>query len=67
MYAAFGTRACRDLVPLIVAFQTISDYLDNLCDRSDSLHCDDFRQLHLAMADALSPGMPKADYYRYSS
>lgn len=51
------------LIGLIVAFQTISDYLDNLCDRSTSLDPDDFRTLHRAMCDAVSPDAPLGDYY----
>ncbi len=53
------------LIPLIVAYQTISDYLDNLCDRSTSMDPEDFRQLHLSMLDALTPGAPLRDYYLY--
>ncbi|WP_232697731.1 tetraprenyl-beta-curcumene synthase family protein [Brevibacillus daliensis] len=53
------------VVPLIVAYQTISDYLDNLCDRSTSLDPVDFRQLHYSMQDALTPGAPLRDYYMY--
>ena len=41
------------LVRLIVAFQTISDYLDNLCDRAGSLDPDEFRRLHQVMIDAV--------------
>jgi tetraprenyl-beta-curcumene synthase len=41
------------LVRLIVAFQTISDYLDNLCDRAGSLDPQEFRRLHGAMTDAV--------------
>ena len=37
---AFGKRA--NAIKFIVAYQTISDYLDNLCDRSTSLDPDDF-------------------------
>lgn len=47
----------------IVAYQTISDYLDNLCDRSTSLDPDDFTTLHEAMKDALSPGNRLKNYY----
>jgi tetraprenyl-beta-curcumene synthase len=53
------------LIPLIVAFQTISDYLDNLCDRSTSLDPNDFRQLHQSMLDAVNPSAPLHDYYAY--
>jgi len=56
--------AMRDvLIPLIVALQTISDYLDNLCDRSTSLDPDDFRLLHQSMLDAVTPDAPLTDYY----
>ncbi|PZN06965.1 MAG: DUF2600 domain-containing protein, partial [Bacillota bacterium] len=43
------------LIRLIVALQTISDYLDNLCDRSVSLDPRDYRCLHQAMLDAVTP------------
>ncbi|SEM40370.1 tetraprenyl-beta-curcumene synthase [Mesobacillus persicus] len=48
----------------IVAYQTISDYLDNLCDRSTSLDASDFSALHEAMEDALSIKGELRDYYR---
>ena len=53
------------LVRLIVAFQTISDYLDNLCDRGGSLDPEDFRRLHRAMSDAVDPAAPAGDYYSH--
>jgi len=54
------------LVRFIVAFQTISDYLDNLCDRTESLSLRDFRQLHQSMLDAACvTGECSGDYYRY--
>jgi len=65
VYAAQIPSFADRLVPLIVAYQTISDYLDNLCDRSTSLDPDDFRQLHKSMQDALTPGAPIQDYYCY--
>src|SRR5690606_13509984 len=51
------------LIPLIVAFQTISDYLDNLCDRSTSMDEGDFRLLHQSMLDAIDPQAELTDYY----
>ncbi|WP_085523049.1 tetraprenyl-beta-curcumene synthase family protein [Tuberibacillus sp. Marseille-P3662] len=53
------------VIEFVVAYQTISDYLDNLCDRSVSLNPDDFRALHESMMDALTPGAPLKDYYRF--
>ncbi len=49
----------------IVAFQTISDYLDNLCDRSTSLDQNDFAALHEAMIHAITPDDISANYYRF--
>lgn len=64
--AVYATASLEDrhvLIPLIVAFQTISDYLDNLCDRSTSLDPDDFRLLHQSMLDAVDPDVAPVDYY----
>jgi tetraprenyl-beta-curcumene synthase len=55
----------REAVRFIVAYQTISDYLDNLCDRSTSLDPADFAALHEAMEDALRVGAPLRSYYRF--
>ncbi|VBB06907.1 Hypothetical protein LUCI_2147 [Lucifera butyrica] len=50
---------------LIVAFQTVSDYLDNLCDRTGLADETAFYQLHLAITDALNPETTPADYYQF--
>ncbi|WP_123041235.1 tetraprenyl-beta-curcumene synthase family protein [Cohnella candidum] len=63
VYAAVRLDMKDVLIPLIVALQTISDYLDNLCDRSTSLDADDFRLLHRSMLDAVTPEAPLTDYY----
>ncbi len=63
VYAAIYPDKRDILIPLIVAFQTISDYLDNLCDRSTSLDPEDFRLLHQSMLDAVQPERPLTDYY----
>jgi tetraprenyl-beta-curcumene synthase len=65
VYAAANLEMRHVLIPLIVAFQTISDYLDNLCDRSTSLDPQDFRQLHQSMLDAVDPSAKLHDYYAY--
>lgn len=66
VFATWASRAKATLVRFIVAFQTISDYLDNLCDRTESLDPDDFRQLHRSMFDAVSPAHPaQGAYYRH--
>jgi len=56
----------KEVVKFIVAYQTISDYLDNLCDRSTSLNPDDFRALHESMIDSLTIGNSvNKNYYRF--
>lgn len=53
----------QDSTRFIVALQTISDYLDNLCDRAGVMDEQAFFQLHLAMLDAIDPTRPISDYY----
>lgn len=53
------------MVKLIVAYQTISDYLDNLCDRAGCQDEKAFSYLHLAMTDALECTVITHDYYKY--
>jgi tetraprenyl-beta-curcumene synthase len=52
-----------EVIRFIVAYQTISDYLDNLCDRSTSLDPEDFALLHRSMEHALTPGATLENYY----
>ncbi|WP_455662891.1 tetraprenyl-beta-curcumene synthase family protein [Pradoshia sp.] len=53
----------NQVIRFIVAYQTISDYLDNLCDRSTSLDPDDFSLLHESMKHALDPQAKLKNYY----
>jgi tetraprenyl-beta-curcumene synthase len=53
------------ILKFIVCYQTISDYLDNLCDRGSTHDEKAFRQLHLAMTEALDPSATPSDYYKY--
>ncbi len=63
IYSLLAGDRQRDVIKFIVAYQTISDYLDNLCDRSVSLDPADFEQLHLAMGHALTPSEACVNYY----
>lgn len=65
VYALYPQNDLPGTVRFIVALQTISDYLDNLCDRAGVMDETAFSQLHLAMEDAIDPARPIADYYRY--
>lgn len=65
IYSLYQGVSTPDFVRLVVALQTISDYLDNLCDRAGIADEQAFRQLHLAMTDALNPEGPLNDYYLF--
>jgi len=65
VFALVRNRVRPDLVALIVALQTISDYLDNLCDRAGCTDEKAFRQLHGAMVLALDPAAATGDFYRF--
>lgn len=64
-YGLLAGKQCPEAIRFIVAYQTISDYLDNLCDRSTSSDPADFRALHEAMSHALTPGATLGNYYRF--
>ncbi len=58
-----GNDAQEEYVRFAVALQTISDYLDNLCDRADVYDACAFRMLHESFCDALDPSRIVQDYY----
>ncbi len=63
---SFNHSHTRKVIALIVALQTMSDYLDNLCDRGGIFDEAAFRCLHQAMTAALTSGPPRnLDYYRF--
>ncbi len=63
IYALLAGSHFEETVRFIIAYQTISDYLDNLCDRSTSLDPSDFRALHQSMLHALTPAASLENYY----
>lgn len=64
IYALYPT-APEGYTRFVVALQTISDYLDNLCDRVGFLEEKGFRQVHQSLLDALDPARSIADYYSH--
>lgn len=54
----------KSFIALVASFETAVDYLDNLCDRSGSLDERDFRALHEALVDAVTPGATPRQYFR---
>ncbi|MEG5162336.1 tetraprenyl-beta-curcumene synthase family protein [Microcoleus sp. AT3-A2] len=65
IYGLLAKEKIEPTIRFIVAYQTISDYLDNLCDRSTSLDPEDFRTLHQACLDALTPDAESINYYQF--
>jgi len=55
----------KTLLRIIVAYQTLCDYLDNLCDRAGSTDGQAFRHLHNSLLTALTPGSACGDYYLF--
>lgn len=56
------------LARFAVAYQTISDYLDNLADRDrqpPAQREENLTRLHQAMVDGIRPDPPMGDYYRF--
>lgn len=67
IYSTLAKAQWKRAIQFIVAYQTISDYLDNLCDRSTSLDPVDFRQIHESMREALQPNydsQTKTNFYK---
>ncbi len=65
LYSLLAGAGRTEAIRFIIAYQTISDYLDNLCDRSTSQDPVDFRALHESMLHALTPGTDCVNYYRF--
>ncbi len=65
IYGLLSNKNIDETIRFIVAYQTISDYLDNLCDRSTSQNPEDFRALHESIVHALTPGAECVNYYRF--
>ncbi len=54
------------LLRLLVAYETIWDFLDNVNERSAGAGVVNGLQLHRALVDALDPERPISNYYEYS-
>lgn len=65
IYAMLAGKKWREAIRFIVAYQTISDYLDNLCDRSDLLDPADFRSLHQSLLNIVTLSDVQTNYYQY--
>jgi len=63
LFCVLPDRRDRRLLRLLVAYQTIWDYLDNVSERDTGQ--ENGRQLHLALVEALDPQAPISDYYKH--
>ncbi len=63
LFTILPRRRERRLLSLLVAYETIWDYLDNVSERHPTGN--NGEQLHCALIDALDPNGPLTDYYRY--
>ncbi|HEX5853215.1 MAG TPA: DUF2600 family protein [Solirubrobacteraceae bacterium] len=57
-------RRNLDLLRLLIAYELIWDFLDNVNERSAVIGTENGRQLHLAIAEAIDPRTEISDYYR---
>lgn len=65
IFSLYPGAKTEEVIDFIVAYQTISDYLDNLVDALEVQDEQAFRQLHLAMTEALDANSSCSDYYAY--
>jgi tetraprenyl-beta-curcumene synthase len=63
LFTILPRRRDRSLLALLVAYETIVDFLDCVSERCPTRA--NGEQLHRALADALDPGGPLRDYYRH--
>ena len=61
LFSILPRRRSRDLLRLLVAYELIWDFLDNVNERAAGTM--NGRQLHLAIAEAIDPCAPVSDYY----
>jgi len=65
LFAILPRRRHPGLVRLLVAYQTMWDFLDSASERGAQAGQANAQQLHLALVEALDPQSPLSDYYRY--
>lgn len=63
LFTILPRRRNRELLQLLVAYETLVDFLDNVSERCPTRANGD--QLHRALGDAVDPGAPFRDYYRH--
>lgn len=64
-FCTLPSKRNEDLLRVLVAYELIWDFLDNLNERAALAGTANGRQLHLAIPEAIDPGGPLSDYYRH--
>lgn len=63
LFSTLPDHRNRALIHLLVSYETILDFLDDVSERHASEA--NGRELHMALVDAFDPDRPLADYYRH--
>jgi tetraprenyl-beta-curcumene synthase len=65
LFWVIARRRNPDLLRLLVKYELMSDFLDSANERAATAGIANGQQLHLALTDALRPGAPVSNYYRF--
>jgi cytochrome P450 len=65
LFCILPKRRNRRLLRLLVAYQTLWDFLDNLSETGAAVGVQNGYCLHRALVEALDPGVPTSDYYQF--
>lgn len=65
LFWTLPNRRRPQLLRLLVTYEIMCDFLDNVSERGASAGLANGRQLHLAFTEALDPDVPISDYYRH--
>ncbi len=63
LFCIFPPARSHELLRLLVAYETVWDFLDSANERGAAAGQTNGRQLHLALVEALDPSRPISDYY----
>jgi tetraprenyl-beta-curcumene synthase len=65
LFAVLPHRRNIGLLRVLAGYQITLDYLDTISERPSDVPLANGRQLHLALTEAVDPGGPVSDYYRF--
>lgn len=65
LFWSIPKRRNHELLQLLVAFEILADFLDNVSERGAHIGIHNGSQLHRALIEALDPNTALSDYYRF--